>query len=141
MMVLIGVIRRLEFCKMSGNSAALLRPPHSETRKWAPSPPVTEPAPAMSIRRSFRPDIDFFRISWNETAVKRLAPRAEHLMKELKTDDWSSAFSRELQRPPAATLEKIGKQLEFKFAKIVTEPLPTELQDLLIELEEALSKN
>jgi hypothetical protein len=59
-------------------------------------------------------------------------------MKELKPDDWSSAFSRERQGLPAATLEKIGKQLEFKFTKIVTEPLPAELQDLLIELEEAL---
>ena len=58
-------------------------------------------------------------------------------MTEIKPNEWRSV-AREFPDASPATLEKIGKQLQFKLAKIVCEPLPADLQKLLSELEKKL---
>lgn len=52
-------------------------------------------------------------------------------MKEPRPDEWRGAFAREFQEQSAARFEKIGKQLQFKLARITAEPLPAELHELL----------
>lgn len=56
-------------------------------------------------------------------------------MKELRPDEWQCALAREFQNQSAAATLQIGKQLQFKLARITAEPLPGELQLLLGELE------
>ena len=79
---------------------------------------------------------------WNETAAHRLALLAgcekhegRDVMKELRPDEWRGAIAREFQEQSATATLQIGKQLQFKLAKITAEPLPGELQLLLGELE------
>jgi hypothetical protein len=60
-------------------------------------------------------------------------------MKNIKPD-WRSAVSREFHPGSAATLDKIGTQLRFKLAKIIAEPLPVELQELVRDLEHKLEE-
>jgi hypothetical protein len=57
-----------------------------------------------------------------------------------KTDDWRVAVARQVEGEAIATLEKIGRQLQFKLAKIVAEPLPAEQQGLLSALENRIDE-
>ena len=60
-------------------------------------------------------------------------------MPQEKPPEWRD--TRESQEESRATLEKIGKHLQFKFAKIVTEPLPAEIHNLLNELTQKHTRN
>jgi hypothetical protein len=62
-------------------------------------------------------------------------------MADTKPDEWRVAVARELDGEARAALEKIGQQLQFKLAKIVSEPLPPRLQYLVSELEQKLDQD
>lgn len=85
---------------------------------------------------------------WNETAAHRLAllaGREKHegrdVMNELRPDEWRRVLAREFQEQSVTATLQIGKQLQFKLAKITSEPLPVELQLLLGELEAKTSRS
>ncbi|MBG0800458.1 hypothetical protein IYW40_02950 [Methylocystis sp. H4A] len=58
-------------------------------------------------------------------------------MVELRTSEWRRAH--DFREEFVATAEKIGQQLQVKLAKIVAEPLPAEIHDLLREIDITLS--
>lgn len=60
---------------------------------------------------------------------------------DTKPDGWRVSVVRELDGEARAPLEKIGQQLQFKFAKIVSEPLPPKLQYLVSELAQKLDQD
>jgi hypothetical protein len=63
------------------------------------------------------------------------------MMKVLRLDEWQGALALEFQEQTAsATTIQIGKQLQFKLAKITAEPLAGELRLLLGELEAKTSR-
>ncbi len=93
-------------------------------------------------------ETDFSMKLWNETAAHRLALLAgcekhegRDVMKELRPDEWRDVLAREFQEQSANATLQIGKQLQFKLAKITVEPLPGELQLLLGELEAKTSRS
>lgn len=62
-------------------------------------------------------------------------------MPEEMSDDYEDAVARESQEESLASLEKIGKHLQLKLAKIVGEPLPDEFHNLLNELKQRHDRN
>lgn len=62
------------------------------------------------------------------------------IMTDRKLDDWRVAVARELDGESGAALEKIGHQLKIKLAKIVAEPLPADLQELVSALENRIDE-
>ncbi|TLG75170.1 hypothetical protein [Methylocystis sp. B8] len=62
-------------------------------------------------------------------------------MKKQECNEWRSALDREVQEQSAAALENVGTELQFKLAKIVGEPLPAEVHDLLNALEKKLDRD
>ena len=57
-------------------------------------------------------------------------------MSEKASDDGRDAVTREAEEQSAATLETIGKHLQFRLAGIVTQPLPEKMAVLLGELKQ-----
>ncbi|MGD9545073.1 MAG: hypothetical protein AB7F41_14985 [Methylocystis sp.] len=62
-------------------------------------------------------------------------------MKQLGSNEWRAVFDGEIEGQPVVALEKIGKQLQFSFARTVAEPLPADIRDLLSDLEAALDRD